>query len=701
MSKKKKTTPKKLKAGIPAAKKAKTKKQPVKKGIFYCEQTIKWSFRILILAAPLIIFPSSDTYGLPKLVFIHLMVNIIMAAWIIKIFSEKKIELVRTWLYLLLFLSVILAIFSTIFAVNSLRSLQGNYMRYEGLFSIIDYVLLFFLALNLIQSKKEAIILIRILIFASALVSIYGIFQYFGLDFLHTPSPLLAARCVSTLGNPLFLGGFLALVLILAINEFFQIIRSPAKSKKYAEKDLGMLYFISISIILIFTALLFTQTRSSWLGFAIGLIILLIIQGRKIITTYWRQILILALLITVILAAIQLSPLRISLRLTSTSVSERTYTWKSSLKIIKKYPLFGCGLDNYGLVFPRFAYLEHYRLKSISGVPATVDKAHNEMIQIASSMGIPALIIFLIILILFFIASSKFLINSLREKEISLNSHLVQGILPAIFAYFVYLQFSFSVIVTSWIFWLLLAIGFSATMRNKNEKISLCFNSEKKLWSMLVSFLFLLTLAIGLFTMYYEFSHLTADMFMEKSESLFRAKRIDEAILEGEKTVSLYPLREDYWLNLGYLYATKVNKKDEWYNKSENSYLRGISLCKEIPNLHGALGSLYKKVGEFQKAENQLKTAIYYNPYDVMSLFELGDTYAKEDKIDEAIENWEKVLKITTYFANVYYNLGISYEKKGDYQKALENYKLFVKNSKDQALTKEVKSRIKFLKKGK
>jgi O-antigen ligase len=63
----------------------------------------------------------------------------------------------------------------------------------------------------------------------------------------------------------------------------------------------------------------------------------------------------------------------------SISADMRVQIWRDTTRLIKDYPLFGCGLGSYGSCFLRY--------KTVAPM-GTVDYAHNDYLQVLSELGV-------------------------------------------------------------------------------------------------------------------------------------------------------------------------------------------------------------------------------------------------------------------------------------------------------------------------
>ncbi|MVX62582.1 hypothetical protein GKZ28_02545 [Clostridium chromiireducens] len=119
----------------------------------------------------------------------------------------------------------------------------------------------------------------------------------------------------------------------------------------------------------------------------------------------------------------------------------RWILWRNGVRFISEKPLFGYGPDNLGDQYAK--------------VKVGTDRAHNEIIQYAASLGIPAAIFYVIAIMNYFIVFIR------NRKKISI---LEIGMFCAVVAYLVSSMFGNTMYYTSPFFFMLLGISSS---RNK------------------------------------------------------------------------------------------------------------------------------------------------------------------------------------------------------------------------------------------
>ena len=142
--------------------------------------------------------------------------------------------------------------------------------------------------------------------------------------------------------------------------------------------------------------------------------------------------------------------------------SGRIGIWLLVLKVLEKYPILGCGPDNlaFGLAYSCPNEFVKYSLL-YCGI---LDKAHNEYLHIAATIGIPALIIYLSFLALIILPKIK----NITKDDKSLIFIL------AILSYLAQAFFNISTIGVAPLFWMLLGLC-DSFMTNQND--SLCERS--------------------------------------------------------------------------------------------------------------------------------------------------------------------------------------------------------------------------------
>ena len=113
-------------------------------------------------------------------------------------------------------------------------------------------------------------------------------------------------------------------------------------------------------------------------------------------------------------------------------------------------------------------------------------------------------------------------------------------------------------------------------------------------------------------------------------------------------------------------------KKDSfWSQKALAAALQAQRLNSSLPEVHFALGSVYRATGRNVEALAELRSALQLAPNSDDAYVRLGEAYLGSGKGAEAIEAFQKAIAVNPYYWFNYNSLGIAYYQLGDYEKAL------------------------------
>jgi len=210
--------------------------------------------------------------------------------------------------------------------------------------------------------------------------------------------------------------------------------------------------------------LIFTQTRSAWVGTAVAASVILFLYKPKTL-----------ILIPIILGLVFLvSPKNVKQRalsifsLKAYSNAQRIEYIQVGLKIMKNYPFFGTGPDTVDMEFklPKYGLSEDAKRNV---------HLHNNILQIGAERGIPALLAWLVFLLLAFIDLRVLL----KDKNPSIYP-LAAGALAALAGLFVagFFEYNFGDSEITILFLYVLTIPFAAKRWTKKNKIDTSKNSS-------------------------------------------------------------------------------------------------------------------------------------------------------------------------------------------------------------------------------
>ncbi len=129
--------------------------------------------------------------------------------------------MVKTPLVLPTLLLVLVYLVSTLASVTPRVSLLGSYQRLQGTYTTLSYIVIFFLMLGGLRSKRQLNRLINTMVLISFPIAVYGLVQHFGLD----PLPWggnVTTRVASNMGNAIFVAAYLIMVVPLTLTRLLE-----------------------------------------------------------------------------------------------------------------------------------------------------------------------------------------------------------------------------------------------------------------------------------------------------------------------------------------------------------------------------------------------------------------------------------------------------------------------------------------------
>lgn len=308
--------------------------------------------------------------------------------------NAKSLLRENSWLLALAVL-LLFMFTSMLLSENSFeRGLYGAFGRNTGLLSFVSLAVFFIVAAQL-KERDNLKLIYKAFLAAGVINLVYCLTAAAGFDIFTWSNPYNAV--LGTFGNPNFIGSFMG---IFSAVLFIQVI-SGAHSRKVTA---GFLTLWLLSFVVIYLA----DALQGLLVAAFGITFSLYLYLRSRFTSsFWPNIYFSALVVTAlvaILGILQKGPL--SPLLYKPSVSFRGDYWKTGLSMGQSDPLFGVGIDSYGLFYRTFRSLQ----STISpGIDTTTDAAHNVYIDVFAGSGAIALIAYLFLNLFILVQSLKFI----------------------------------------------------------------------------------------------------------------------------------------------------------------------------------------------------------------------------------------------------------------------------------------------------
>src|SRR3989344_3234753 len=605
-------------------------------------------FYLLFLLTPLVMYKNtSELFEFNKIIFIYLIAILIFIAWIFKIGKEKEIAFKRTFLDIPILIFLLTQIISTFFSIDFYTSIFGFYGRFNGgLLSIIAYIFLYFAFVNLFDLKKIDRLL-KVSLISTFLVILWGLPGKFGYDlsclvFLKQLNNNCwvdqfkpSERLFSTLGQPNWFGAYLSINFFISLYFLF-------KEKTKSLLNRNNLIFIGLTL-LIFITILFTRSRSSYLGLVFGLILFSSFKFN------FKKI---AILLSIFLISVFIFKTGINsidkfitfeLNKNETVISKesksannylvtesfdiRKIVWEGAWKLGLKYPLFGSGVET-------FAYSYYFTRPQEHNLTSEWDfiynKAHNEYLNYLATTGFVGLLSYLFLVGSVFYILIKAIINE-KDK----NNKLIYIVLLA--SYITILTtnfFGFSTTTINMFFYLIPAFIGSKIIK---EQMNFVIKNKNSIFFQIFG------VAVGLFLLFFLFSYYIADLNYAKSEKASQSGDYQSAALYLEKAIKLnnsHVYLNAYSLNLANIAVLLSYQKDSKQTKD----LTKLALQKNSD----AISASPKNVNYLKN-----KRKIEYLFYQINS----------EDRkyVDDAISTLKQAQELSPTDAKIPYSLSIFY----------------------------------------
>ena len=297
---------------------------------------------------------------------------------------------------------------ASLFAYDAAAAFWSNFERGEGGLQVLHFYIFFTLLLLLFRTEIEWKRIFMYSLIASGFVLLYGLGASFQIANFIGPGGF-CGRFEGSLGNPAYLAPYLVFTMFYGLWLWFTKKRNPTRDA---------LFIVFIALYLFF--FLLTQTRGTFLGLGLGVIVGLLYltfalpkgRGKKIAAVLAGASIVFAGLAFAFRSNnIPLVPFcASSSRLLDVSTSDQTaqtrfWTWGSAIKGFEERPLFGWGPENFSVVFDKYFDPRHFIPNQSS--ETWFDRAHDVFFDYLAETGIVGLLAFLSIYVIFFVQFIK------------------------------------------------------------------------------------------------------------------------------------------------------------------------------------------------------------------------------------------------------------------------------------------------------
>lgn len=191
------------------------------------------SLIIAVLFAPLIVTEKTlFPYVVGKSLYIHTLVEVTFALWVVLALQDDRYGLPRSWLVAIFFLYLIACFISAMQGVSFQRSFWGDVRRMGGVWDLSHWFLFLVVAASMWRTSRHWRWFLNANLTVSLVMGVLGIFQNYGIPLLWYLKQ--TGRVDATLGNADYVGAY---TLVNALVAFAFLAASFARPAEPAEAE--------------------------------------------------------------------------------------------------------------------------------------------------------------------------------------------------------------------------------------------------------------------------------------------------------------------------------------------------------------------------------------------------------------------------------------------------------------------------------
>ena len=412
----------------------------LKTGIYLC-------FVSVFLVFTNLLFPFITS----KQLYFDALIEILAVFWLAMMVKFPETRPKKSWLTFTLagFFAALLV--STIFSVDFNLSFWGDIERMLGWFEVVHFFIFYLIIITVFRNWQDWRNLFIVSVAAATAVCFYA----------------LVKKPISTIGNTAYVSGYAIFNIFFALILFF---RRGGKRGVRGNWLIGAPYLAAAFVMLLVMRV--THTRGAYVGLAVSLLLFAVLSAAysqsKKIKIYIFAGLAAAIAAVVLVFSFPQSALvrNSSILSTITQISgqaatfqTRLISWKTAAKDFPNQPILGSGYGNFAITFDKYFDPSFYNYTTSE---TYFDRAHNNIVDIASTAGLLGLLTYLSI----FAAAGYYVFKGKKSGKISAKDFIL--LLSLFTAYFIQNLAVFDSLVTY--ISLMAALGYVYWLYNGEEE---------------------------------------------------------------------------------------------------------------------------------------------------------------------------------------------------------------------------------------
>lgn len=359
-----------------------------------------WILKVGVFLAFISIFLINKNFLFPfissKQIYFNILIEILAVFWVALLVKYPEWRPKKSYITFGLIAFFAVMLISCFTGVDFNLSFWGDVERMLGFFHVVHFLVFYLIIITVMRTRQDWKYFLTGSVVFAAINSIYGftIPQYY-----------------TTIGNTAYVAGYMLMNLFIAALLFVR------------EKNLWIKGGYILSSVLIFLAFYRADISGAYVGLGAAIFMMMILYA-----IFHKNLKVkLALLAILIIGIGSVSFVYANknadwvtsntalAKITDINFQKNTFqtrliSWRAAIKDFKNHPWLGTGHGNYAIIFDNYfdpTFYDHTRAETY------FDRAHNNLIDIASTTGSFGLVAYLFI----FIAVAYYLLRAYRDEE--------------------------------------------------------------------------------------------------------------------------------------------------------------------------------------------------------------------------------------------------------------------------------------------
>lgn len=605
----------------------------------------------------------------------------LISLWALKMLIEGKVEITKAPINLPIILLTLSYALSTYFSLSKSASVFGSYGRWNNsLIVMVLSTLLYFAISSNLTSKEVLRKILGAFVLGVSLSSVVALLSFFRIYLL--PASYAKLVTFTLTGSPTSAAAIAALAVVILMGEFM-----GAKTSLYRS-------MISLLMILNFILVSIVGAFGPWILLIVGLVSAFLITPFEKIKQ--SKLFILSLLTVLVAVGVVLTvpSLRLAARVGSYPTEMRLdlrSSWIVATSSLRDFPIFGSGPSTFYLNF------SHYRPLSLNNTQQwnlRYDKAFNEYLDIASTLGVVGLLAYVFLMIKVF---KLIKITDLSTTNVALSS--------AIFGMLGFFLVDHSFVILNVLFFMLLALlvsymngrlGILSDAVVESAVISFAISGKSTtVTTKTVSIMFSLPLfLLAVVGAYAGFRAYAAEIMMRNSIMAATNNKASTLFESQKAAIKLNPYVDSYhssFAQTSFVLANSIagsKKAEELTDEDKNNVKNLIASAIQETRINTELlnptnpaaweqrGKLYSMLTGIAKdadswSAGSYTRAIELDPTNAALRLSLGGVFYSAKSFDIAERHFRAAVALKSDYANAHYNLAQALREQKKYPEAV------------------------------